>query len=249
MGIRAALADVRERAASWRHGRSPTGVALPPVRYRMGGHNFADDAAFVDGGCRDARRLVDLAGLTTLSQVLDFGCGSARLAIGILEDVGPIQRYVGVDVQQDLIHWCRRHVTTPGFTFVADNAQNDRYNPSGVGRPTIGAEPAFDIAYAYSVFSHMRNDDVRAYLSEFARLLCPDGVAFFTAFVEDDCEPEAVNPAGYGPLRWSGPLHCVRYNRRTFDQMVTEAGFTIRHFDHHSDTDGQSVYIAESAPT
>ena len=54
---------------------------------------------------------------------------------------------------------------------------------------------------------------------------------------------EEENPAGYGPIRWSGPLHCVRYERGFFEAMVRDAGLEVDRFEHGQETDGQSLLI------
>jgi len=225
------------------HGRSAAGIALPPVRLRKGGELFDTDSKFIDGGRRDVRVLIDQAGLTTSSSVVELGCGPGRLPIGIIDELGGVRRYVGVDVQKEAIAWCRRHVKKPSFQFVHINAGNERYNPTGTDDHRLPISGPFDIAYAYSVFSHMRTDDVRAYLGEFSRLLSPSGVAFVTAFVEPDVPDEVVNPEGYLTLRWVGPLHCVRFSQSHFEGLVAGAGLAIRDTSHRTERDGLSPFL------
>jgi SAM-dependent methyltransferase len=240
--------DLARKVTNWldarrTSGRSPTGMPLPPARFRMGGSNFESDDAFIEGGRKDARRLVKLADLGSEKSVLDFGCGSGRLAVGLIEELGGVQRYVGFDVQRHLIHWAQSHIVWPGFSFVGMDAPNARYRPNGKGARAIPVYDTFDVAYAYSVFSHMQTDDVRSYLREFKRLLNPGGRAFFTAFVEDGVPQQTVNPDRYGSVKWEGPLHCVRFSREWFDSLVDELGFKVQHVEHGSDTDGQSLYV------
>lgn len=227
------------------HGKSPTGVPLPPLRFRMGGEHFHDDGAFVAGATKDVDRLVADAGLSKDSRLLDWGCGAGRLAVGVAERFGRIGEYHGVDVQPHLIAWANKHLgDRTGFHFTHVDLANARYNPAGQAVQEIpGDTGGYDVFYAYSVFSHLTSGDTGAYLREVARLLAPGGRAWITAFVEDDVEDEAENPPGYGPLNWSGPLHCVRYSRRFFEKMVDEAGLTVAEHRHGQETDGQSLYI------
>jgi cyclopropane fatty-acyl-phospholipid synthase-like methyltransferase len=228
-----------------RHGKSSTGVPLPPTVYRMGGKHFRSDEAFVDSATAEVRRLQELVDLKPDSRLLDWGCGAGRLAIGIAEQMGRIGLYHGVDIQKHLIDWAQRHLgSREGFQFTHVDLANPRYNPSGSHHRTIpGADGDYDAFYAYSVFSHLLSEDTAAYLGEVARLLRPGGKAFVTAFVEDGVEDEAENPEGYGPLKWSGPLHCVRFNRDFFEGMVKEAGLSVESLAHGQETDGQSLYI------
>lgn len=224
-------------------GRSPSGVPLPPGQFRMGGHNFETDEAFVASAVREVD-LLGRHGLTATSRVIDWGCGAGRLAVGIRETLGDVGDYHGVDVQEPLIRWARRHLGGDGFRFTHVDVANPRYNPGGSARHRIpGEDGGCDVFYANSVFSHMLDDQARAYLAEFARLLAPDGVGVFTAFVEDEVDPVVENPPDYGPLAWSGRAHCVRYDRGFFDAMVDESGLRLVDFEHGTRSDGQSLYV------
>ncbi len=227
------------------HGTSPAGVKLPPTVYRMGGAHFRQDDAFVASAVAEVGRLEDEIGLSSESRLLDWGCGAGRLAVGIVEKLGRIDLYHGVDVQQHLIDWAQRHLgDRPGFTFTHVDLANPRYNPGGSDARTIpGATSDHDGFYAFSVFSHLMDEDTAAYLGEVARLLKPGGRAFVTAFVEDGVPDVEENPRGYGPLEWSGPLHCVRFERQFFEAMVRDAGLEIDRLDHGQEKDGQSLYI------
>ncbi len=160
-------------------------MKLPPTVYRMGGAHFRQDDAFVSSAVAEVGRLEDKIGLSTSSRLLDWGCGAGRLAVGIVEKMGRIDQYHGVDIQKHLVDWAERHLgDRPGFTFTHVDLANPRYNPGGTAERTIpGATADYDGFYAYSVFSHLMDEDTAAYLGEVARLLEPGGRAFVTAFV------------------------------------------------------------------
>lgn len=229
----------------------PSGrVRLPPNRLRAGGAHFKDDNDYLVSALREVDRLVSLSGLNRASRLVDFGCGAGRLGIGIAERLGDIALYHGLDVQPESIRWARRQLGRTGrFKFIHIDNVNARYNPAGVAnsRIPLDGDATYDVFYAYSVFSHMRLPDVRAYLVEAARLLRPGGHAVFTAFVEDDVPDDTENPVGYGPLTWRGDLHCVRFNRDVFNDTVRRAGFDVVHFEYGGETDGQSFYVTERA--
>lgn len=228
-------------------GRGPAGTPLPPPPFRMGGHNFETDHDFVLSAIREVDRLTD-HGFSDASRLLDWGCGAGRLAVGLKENGGSPSAYHGVDVQKPLIQWAQRHLGDGRFHFMHVNSSNARYNPNGViDRHIPGVDCSFDVIYAYSVFSHMTAVDVRTYLGEIRRLLRPGGFSFFTAFVEDDVEPEIENPPGYGGREWDGTLLCVRYDRQYFEKMICDANLALSHFDHGNETDGQSLYVVRPA--
>lgn len=228
------------------------GQILPGRNLRFGGAYFLDDEAFLSAGEADAGHLRSWCGLTKDSAVLDVGCGTGRLAIGILSTMGEIRSYQGIDVSETAIDWCVRHITPhhPAFRFLHINTQNERYNPAGTSTNRDFRFPlddgSFDIISLYSVFSHMRSPDVRTYLKEFARVLKPLGSVFLTAFVEENVPDEKENPAGYR-REWKGPLHCVRFSKPFFTRMAAEAGLAIVRESHGSETDGQSAFVLQKS--
>lgn len=217
---------------------------LPPGRYRMGGDHFKDDRAFVATAVNDVRRLEEYAGLTADSRLLDWGCGAGRLAVGVRERFGRIADYHGVDVQQELIAWASAHLGGAGFRFTCVDVSNERYNPDGTPERTLATEPgSVDVFYAYSVFSHMSDEDTGAYLALIGAALAPGGRAFVTCFVEEDVPDWEENPAGYGPLEWKGRLHCTRFSRGHFEALVAAGGLAVDRFEYGRETDGQSLYL------
>ena len=225
-------------------GKQTSVAALPPSKYRMGGKHFKNDAAFIKTAVRDVKRLEKLAGLTTLSRLLDWGCGAGRLAIGVREHFGRVADYHGVDVQAELIDWAETNLAGPGFRFTCVDVSNERYNPDGTPQRTLATDPAsVDVFYAYSVFSHMSDEDTAAYLALIGSTLAPRGRAFVTCFVEEDVSDWEENPEGYGPLEWKGRLHCTRFERGHFEGQVKAADLAVDRFEYGEETDGQSLYV------
>lgn len=217
---------------------------LPPSKYRMGGKHFKNDAAFVKTAVRDAKRLEKYAGLTKDSRLFDWGCGAGRLAVGVREHFGRIADYHGVDVQRELIDWANDNLAAPGFRFSWLDVSNERYNPDGTPERSLGTGPeSIDVFYAYSVFSHMNDEDTPAYLRLIAEALAPGGHAFVTCFVEEDVPGWEENPEGYGPLEWKGRLHCTRFARWHFEDHVNGARLAVDRFEYGHETDGQSLYV------
>jgi hypothetical protein len=89
----------------------------------------------------------------------------------------------------------------------------------------------------------MLADDTLGYLTLIGEVLAPGGAAWVTCFVEEGVEPCVENPEGYGPLEWKGALHCVRFERGHFEDLVERAGLVVDRFVHGRETDGQSEYV------
>jgi ubiquinone/menaquinone biosynthesis C-methylase UbiE len=246
--LRRVLADVYDELAPDHTIRGTT--VLPAKHLRFGGKEFKNDDFFLASARSEAQRLVRRCALRKVSAVLDIGCGVGRLPIGILDEVGDIRAYSGVDIQLKSVKWCKLHIEEahPSFQFRLIDFRNQCYNPSGSVVSRSFRLPfeneSFDIIYLYSVFSHMMQDDISVYLFEFSRLVRFGGTVFLTAFLEENVPDVMENPPNYR-MKWKGPLHCVRYNLSFFTGLVHKAGLRVSEFEYGRETDGQSaVYLS-----
>lgn len=247
--LRRVLANVYDELAPDHTIRGAT--VLPAKHLRFGGNEFKNDDFFLASAQSEAQRLVRLCALGAASAVLDIGCGVGRLPIGILDQVGDIRAYRGVDVDSKSVRWCKLHIegTHPSFKFRLIDVKNRCYNPNGSPLSDSFRLPfddgSFDIIYLYSVFSHMLEDDVSVYLGEFSRLLRSDGKVFLTAFLEEGVPDVMENPPDYR-MKWNGPLHCVRFNLSFFTGLARGAGLRVSKFEYGRETDGQSaIYLSK----
>src|SRR5947208_16983983 len=95
-------------------------IRLPPKALRLCGPMFSDDAYFLESARREADRLLQSFGLRSSSRLLDVGCGVGRLAIGIIDRLGPIKAYRGLDVDPRYVEWCHKHIERayPPYQFI-----------------------------------------------------------------------------------------------------------------------------------
>lgn len=111
---------------------------------------------------RIASDILIWAGLRDGMSVLDFGCGSGRVATAIAKRVS-IGNFLGVDIVQSLLDYAASK-TPPHFQYV-----NHR-------ELSIPAESeSFDVAYAFSVFTHLLQPECYLYLADISRTLKPGG--------------------------------------------------------------------------
>ena len=229
------------------------GVPLPPVELRYGGKHFRDDGPFVKSAKADVQRLADYCQLTSDSRLLEVGCGAGRLPIGLKLTYPTINRYLGLDVNKPRIDWCREHLGEQGkYEFEHVDVENSRYNPGGeLGQSDCqipAASESIDCIYLFSVFSHLFEEDIRDYLQEFRRVLSKNGSVFLTAFVDDKADKAVEeNPTHFGPLDWSGPLHCVLYKTSHLNEIFSDCGFIPTRFEYQTEADQQSLYILHIA--
>lgn len=143
---------------------------------------------------RSARVLLalvaDAAGRDDLSAVdlLDVGCGT-KFSEAIVNDDLPIRSYHGADVNRDVIEHLSAHNPDPRFSYHHVPVRNDLYNPDapqmGVDTDLGCGDRTFDVITLFSVFTHLPPDDYVVMLRLLRRHVRPDGVLFFTVFINE----------------------------------------------------------------
>lgn len=186
--------------------------------------------------------LRDHAGLQGSDRVLDIGCGTGRVAapLAALLAAGG-GSYLGFDVSRVGIGYCRRRFARDAhMQFRHIDVWNGDYNPRGrvseLETRFPAADAGIDLAFATSVFTHMRMPAVRRYLAETARVLAPGGRFAFTAFA---LEPgrEASPDLPFRPfddtsrvIDPNAPEQAIAHRREALEAAVAEAGLALRTF-------------------
>jgi SAM-dependent methyltransferase len=97
--------------------------------------------------------------------ILEWGCGPGRIIRHVRDCLpGYDVTLTGTDYNANSIAWCSRHV--PGINF----AVND-FMP-----PLPFADASFDVAYNFSVFTHLSEPAQKAWAREMLRVLKPGGL-------------------------------------------------------------------------
>jgi len=171
---------------------SPQTRGLPPnhLRVRVGLTNqplfnhvrYLTDATHFWLGCL-ANGYVDLG-----SNIVDVGVGCGRCA-HILRDFSFYgQRfsgtYTGIDIDAEQIEWCGRNFDPERFRFFLSGQQSSSYK--GVGGSGNGFEPladeSQDLVFSRSLYSHLLEDQIRAYSESALRVLRPGRFMLMTYF-------------------------------------------------------------------
>ncbi|MGH9227195.1 MAG: class I SAM-dependent methyltransferase [Acidimicrobiales bacterium] len=136
------------------------------------------------------RHVCDLLGLTDLSttDVLDVGCGT-RFTQAFLDHGLPIESYVGVDVDREMVELLRENVSDPRFEYHHIDVRNERYNPDAppmTEHTDLGVgERRFDVILLFSVFTHLAPHDYSTMLRLLRRYVRPDGRLVYTLFIDE----------------------------------------------------------------
>ncbi len=149
-----------------------------------------------------ARQLHDLMcrqfGLTDLDgkSVLDMGCGT-KLSKLLIDERRPIARYVGVDVNSDVIDFLQHHVSDERFSYHHIDVQNDLYNPTGMPLADYSCLPLngeqFDIICLFSVFTHLAPHDYHQMLRVFRPHIKPGGRLIYSLYVQEDASHRLIH--------------------------------------------------------
>jgi SAM-dependent methyltransferase len=125
----------------------------------------------------------------TYEEVFDFGCGCGRIARQLIQQRTRPRRYVGIDLHEGMIRWCKKNLAprAPGFEFHHHDVENVFFNPTGSAEllPFPVENASFTLVNAFSVFTHLTERQVGHYLRECARVLRSDGVLHSTWFLFD----------------------------------------------------------------
>jgi SAM-dependent methyltransferase len=161
----------RVRIGRWLDAGGALPVPTSVLRHRV--HGSQDEQSFLKVG-----RVVSMNLLSTLravdapwreaSAVLDFGCGSGRVA-RYMATAAPLRMF-GCDIDAEAIAWNQQHLGRIG-----EFAVNPHWPPLPY------SDHAFDLVYAVSVFTHLPEDMEEAWLAELQRVTRPGGTLLLTS--------------------------------------------------------------------
>jgi SAM-dependent methyltransferase len=158
---------------------------LVPPRRKI----FVGEGDFKKIGQEFLRYFVEFGQLKPDERVLDVGCGIGRMAVPLTGYLSSRGEYQGIDIVQEGISWCQRHISPKfsNFYFQLSDVYNGNYNPAGRYRAQDYKFPFvneyFDFVFLTSVFTHMLPGDLENYLSEISRVLRPEGRCLATFFL------------------------------------------------------------------
>lgn len=160
------------------------------------------------------------------------------MPLKLLEEGPTIGAYIGIDVHERSIGWCRRRFAGhPSFRFeVAEvrspYGRHDALDPGDYIFPV--GDSSVDLVVAKSLFTHLLEGTARRYLSELRRCLSRTGRGVLTAFVfdgESGKTPPAFPFRGTDPrVRWRRRAHphaAVAYEKSLFEEMISAASLEI----------------------
>jgi SAM-dependent methyltransferase len=114
------------------------------------------------------------------SDVVELGCGCGRVAAPLRDDWFE-GTYVGVDIDQEMIEYCRQTFSAQRFRFVLSPHSSKTYSsgqPCIERRLDLGPSESKDFVFSVSLYSHLLEPQAAEYLVESFRILRPGGLMF-----------------------------------------------------------------------
>lgn len=170
---------------------------VPPRGYiYTGSPASAED--YLKQGQHQVQMLKKYANLQPNHQVLDIGSGIGRTAIALTDFLSEKGSYEGFDVVERGVQWCnnRIHKEHANFNFKYVSLFNDLYNTATLKATEFTfpyAENSIDVAFSFSVFTHMQIEEIQHYFNQIYRVLKPGGVCFSTFFLYDEASEAYIS--------------------------------------------------------
>lgn len=192
--------DALDRALSWPW-RELRGLPPNRMRLRVGVQNrlLFNGFAFRSTGVHFWMVLLGRGHVRLDSRIVDLGSGCGRFAMP-LRDLNLWGRgfrgsYLGVDIDAEMLAWCRRRFDGR-FEWHDAGKASATYRPDSESGPDAGAkslaiptpDASRDLVFANSLFSHLLRADFVEYAREAARVLRPGGWLYLTMFVREHVE-------------------------------------------------------------
>jgi len=154
-------------------------------------------------------------------KIVDFGCGHGKLAPVSIFFTHPDGEYLGIDIQESYIDFCRRKYShLPGVKFHLSRDFNALYSipKSNVisSNQSYGADwplapESIDVLIAISVFTHLQETDAFGYIDKIHSILKPGALAIITCHIVEEPRRQPGFIFNYNPvlaslMRFSTPL-------------------------------------------
>lgn len=190
------------------------------------GDIYTGSGDYIAQGNLQCSHLFKLTKIQPDHKLLDIGSGIGRTAVRLTQFLNSGGRYEGFDVVKKGVDWCQKKISPdfPNFNFQYVPLHNDLYN-SNIQKANEFTFPylenQFDIAFLFSVFTHMRIEEIAHYFQEISRVLKPGGQCLATCFIYDKAFEPIIANRGYFSFPYAGEGY------RLMDEQVTGANIAI----------------------
>jgi SAM-dependent methyltransferase len=168
-------------------------------------------------------------------RIFDFGCGCGRTARQLFLQKTLPERYVGIDINAEMIDWCRRNLRRPGVEafFYHHDVWSVTYAPRNSRRETLPLQQYgsdFTLVNAHSVFTHLYERQTEFYLAECRRMITSTGLMRTTWFFFNEDWFPILSPQQHTIfVNDTDPTQAVYYGWRYFTDLLRRLQLKIVH--------------------
>jgi 2-polyprenyl-3-methyl-5-hydroxy-6-metoxy-1,4-benzoquinol methylase len=173
-------------------------------------------------------------------KIIDFGCGHGKLAPVSVFFTHPEGEYLGIDIQESYIDYCRRkYARLPRVRFHVSKDYNPFYpqqqspvaESKSYGNDWNVPPDSTDLVMALSVFTHLQEADAFGYISRIHTITKPDALAILTCHIVEEPRTEPGFIFNYNPFlvslfKFTTPLP-GSYNWFTCNPALPESGIAM----------------------
>jgi ubiquinone/menaquinone biosynthesis C-methylase UbiE len=173
---------------------------IPPnhmrIRVGVGNRILANQVIYLTGS-KDFWMHVFHEGLCRLdSTIVDIGSGCGRYAHPLRDYGFKSERfsgkYVGIDIDEEMLAWCREHYDTERFAFYRSTHASKAYRGTADGKADftlpLKSETA-DFVFSTSLFTHLLENELANYCRESHRVLKAGSCMAMQCFSMDHLPP------------------------------------------------------------
>ena len=171
---------------------------LPPnhlrIRTGVGNRIVNDHVNFMQKSSRCWLTFLSRNYCTSTSDVVELGCGCGGVAWALREPWFQ-GTYVGVDIDSEMIEYCRQSFPAERFEFIVSPHKSTTYCPHNLdvmpataSDLVIAEADSKNFVYSLSLYSHLLEPEVIDYLRETYRVLRADGIMYMTFFCIEHME-------------------------------------------------------------
>jgi len=171
--------------------------------------------------------------VNSAADIVEIGCGCGRMALHLDAEYFT-GSYLGVDIDPEMIEYCRSHFPFPRFAFLLSPHASSTYRRAESEQPAdtfIIAQPETrDFVFSTSLLTHLLENEMRFYLQESLRILRPDAMMVMSFFCLEHVEKG--NPWTFAHRIGNAfaddrnfPEAAVAYRQNYLIGLVKELGF------------------------
>lgn len=139
--------------------------------------------------------------ISEMNQIVDWGCGSGRIARYLVEDLTENQEFAGIDIDEPAVEWANVNI--------GKNFETCYKTP-----PLPYESASKELVYSYSVFTHLPEDILKLWIAEIARIIQPGGYFLFTILSDT---------AMLGLLQYKNEAFCKEWESKgIFDSQAND---------------------------